>query len=83
MIPDQFGNKLREPKFHIADVRTVFAFCVLLIFVATWGVKIFECLRVCNDMRDWDQVLEPLLTVVVLAVGSVIAYFFTREHGES
>jgi hypothetical protein len=80
-IPDQLPKTaVREPRFHLSDVRAVFAFCVLGVFLVLLGVKVLECFRVCTDTRDWDQDLEPFVTAGVLGIGTVIGYFFARDR---
>ena len=80
-IPDQLPTQaVREPRFHLSDVQTVLGFTVVFVFLILLGVKVFECIRVCTDQRDWDQALDPLVAAGLTAVGSVIGYFFGRDH---
>jgi hypothetical protein len=78
-IPDQVPKRaVREPRFHLSDVQAVLGFIVVFVFLILLGVKVFECMRVCADQRDWDQALDPLVAAGLTAVGSVIGYFFGR-----
>ncbi len=80
-IKEQFPNDgIRQPKFHRGDVQTGLSTIIVVLFAFVFAESIHACNLQCHDLRDWNEVIEPYKSVVIVAIGSIIGYYFGKKN---
>jgi hypothetical protein len=67
-------------KIHPQDLQALLGLLVLVLFISMFASSIEACNQTCHDLRDWNDVIEPYKSTVIVAVSTTLGYFFGKKH---
>lgn len=68
---------IRQPRFHVSDVRVSLAYTLLLAVATVIAVKVYFAERMgFRDMCTLDQLFDPIIAFTGGSITAIIGFYF-------